>query len=245
MDAAAAILIAVDAFQVRQQGAEQIHRLCELRHRISAARPPVAERVIWSAGLGGFLQQILQPEALPLGKALHFQNAAVRRRAVFFPRQLDRPHRKLSVHRHREPGALAALLPDADLAVGPLFKKRPHRFNSLFTLWVILRQGCGFLRQNGPVHPDIALPWEILLEDNRIHLPFFLRLIEQRKAARRDVLLDREPSVLRAQHCSIGQRLTAHLFLVPHEKPSSVWIFWLYYSVSSKIFQGDAVTFLP
>ena len=67
-----------------------------------------------------------------------------------------------------------------------------------------------------------------------IALPFFLRLIEQRKAGRRDVLLDREPSVLRAQHCSIGQRLTAHLFLVPHEKPSSVWIFWLYYSVSGE-----------
>ena len=68
---------------------------------------------------------------------------------------------------------------------------------------------------------------------------------EQRKAARRDVLLDRKPSVLRAQHRSIGQRHTARLLLVPHEKPSSVWIFWLYYSVSSKIFQGGAAPFLP
>ena len=245
MDAAAAILIAVDAFQVRQQGAEQIHRLCELRHRISAARPSVAERMIRTAGLGGFFQQIFQPEALPLGKALHFQNAAVRRRAGVFSRQLDRPYRKLSVHRHREPGALAALLPDADLAIGPLVKKRLHLFNSFFTLRIILRQGCGFLRQNSPAHPDITLPWEMLLEDDRIHLPFFLRLIEQRKAARRDVLLDRKPSVLRAQHRSIGQRHTARLLLVPHEKPSSVWIFWLYYSVSSKIFQGGAAPFLP
>lgn len=222
MDAAAAALVAVDAFQIGQQGAEQLHCSGELRHSASPVLQPVSERMLRAAGPGRFLQQVFQPEPLPFGQALHLQDTAIRRGDGVFPRQADRAHLQLTLCRHCEPGPLADLLPDPDLPCGPPIKQLFHRFDGVRTFTAVLRQGCGVLRQDGCPRPDIAPAGEILLEDDRVHLALLLRLIDQRRAAGMHKADDLKRSGPCFQHRSVRQRHAVLQWSIYHEQTSSI-----------------------